>query len=365
MDVATLCTTYQKKMWKSMITRKKLPYSIWDAIDFKNAPVYYMPYSGIHRFEIDTRYCRKCNVELDIRIRHNQFIAHTCMCSADGKTFATRFKLESLFDEITATYIINIFNQHKTRKFPNKLAYWTNLGYSEDEALLKVQEVQTSRSLVSPASQQGAIEYTPRRPEFWINKGYTPDDATKQVATFQVKNGISWYVTKYGKIEGQIKYKQRMKRWMIAYNLALENDPTINERKMTKLGRASKASLAIFQPIYEQYKDDYSIYLGVDDNIEYFLRDNNTLYFYDFVIPELRIIVEYNGSKFHPNKATLTEPEWRDWKCVYSELDADTAFMKDCIKQQLAIANGYTFLTIWDTDPIDASIRTIIDMIEN
>jgi hypothetical protein len=30
MDVATLCTTYQKKMWKSMITRKKLPYSIWD-----------------------------------------------------------------------------------------------------------------------------------------------------------------------------------------------------------------------------------------------------------------------------------------------------------------------------------------------
>jgi hypothetical protein len=364
MNIATLCNTYQKKMWKSMISRKDLQFSIWDVIATMNEKIYYMPYSGYMKFEVTTQHCRKCGTELSVGFRKNQFITNTCKCSNDNKNHATIEKLTTLFNVDTAKEIINQFSARKTRNLPNQTQKWISLGYTEAEALQMVKEVQTQRSAKSPSTQPGVREYSVRCAEYWIKKGYSVEDSQLKVSESQVGNGIDWYISRYGKVEGQIRFDERIKKWLTSYNLALENDPTIAERKAVKLGRASAASLKVFRPIYDKYKDKFKIYLGVDDNVEYFLRADKTLFFYDFTIPELKLIVEFNGSAWHPNTALLSPTQLQEWTGIFTETTADAILAKDYAKKKVAESYGYTVIVIWDTDEVSESINKIEKIIE-
>lgn len=364
MDVETFYKKYQRKMWKSMISRKKLKFSIWDVIKYRNEKVYYMPYSGKHRFEVKTQNCLKCNKELEIGFRKNEFIALTCKCSADNIKHPSIKKLSTLFSEKDAKNILKVFADDKTRNFPNKLNYWIRQGYSHEDATKFIQGIQKDRSIKSPSTKKGAREYSIRTVEYWIKRGYDENEARKKVSEHQVGNGIQWYINRYGKHEGKIRYQQRMSRWIKSYNEALKNDPTINKRKMVRLSKASKQSLNVFLPIYEKYKSCLTIYLGIEDNSEYFLRHEESLFFYDFTIPELKIIIEFNGSKFHPNVNILTEQEIKDWKSLFSNESADVVMAKDILKQKIAEAHGYDYITIWDTDDINNSIQKIENLIK-
>lgn len=365
MDVAMLCDTYQRKMWTSMISRKKLNFSIWDALKFKNEKVYYMPYSGNFKFEVSTRHCLHCGKELEVGFRKNEFIVNVCKCSTDSKTYATKEKLTSMFSGAEADNILHIFSDNKTRNLVNRKKYWISQGYTLNEATAKVAEIQTNRSKLSPATTPGVKEYSVRCAEYWIKKGYSESEAQEQVSKYQIGNGLEWYISRYGESVGTKKFNKRMCKWINSYNMALENDPTIIERKTVKLGKASKQSLVVFESIYLEYKDRISIFLGVDNNQEYFLRNGNTLYFYDFTIPELKIIAEFNGSMFHPNTNILTEHEIQDWKSLYSNLPAEVVIANDIAKIKLAESHGYTLLTIWDTDNIIEAQNKIRNLIEH
>jgi hypothetical protein len=347
-----------------MISRKKLPINIWDVIEHKTENVYYMPYSGIHKFLVNTRHCLHCKTELDISFRKNEFIVNTCKCASDGKRISTIKKLSTLFNYDDAATIYQQFSDAKTRKFPNTLKYWIDQGYSNKEAEEKVREIQTIRSKKSPSAQKGAIGYSIRTKEYWIKKGYTDKEAKEKVSELQVTNGLNWYISKYGWIEGRQKYQKRIKGWLESYKKAIENDPTINERKMVSFCNASKESLQVFLPLYNKYKDKVLIYLGIDESCEYFLRDEKTIYFYDFTIPKLNLIVEYNGSKFHPNCDILTEGELKNWRGLFSNESADVVIAKDNVKRKVAENKNYTVITVWDTDDIDESIGKINKLIK-
>jgi hypothetical protein len=364
MDVATLCSQYQKKMWKSMISRKKLDINIWDVIKYKNEKVFYIPYSGNYKFEVTTRFCYKCKKELEIGFRQNEFIVKTCTCSSDNKNFATKEKLITIFSSSYADMILEKFNKYKTRKLPNRINYWIEKGYTRNEAEEKVSAIQKKRSDFSPASKKGARGYSVRTKEFWINRGYTEDEANVKISQTQVTNGLEWYLSRYGGVEGKTRYKKRIKQWLLSYKKALEDDPTINERKLVPICNASKESLKVLLPLFDKYKNDVIIYLGVEESNEYFLRNEKSIYFYDFVIPELKIIVEYNGSKFHPNTQHLSESELKNWKCLFSNETADLVIAKDTTKKKVAEHNGYTVITVWDTDDVDESIQKISNLIQ-
>ena len=78
------------------------------------------------------------------------------------------------------------------------------------------------------------------------------------------------------------------------------------------------------------------------------------------------IWIEYNGSKFHPRKDSLTEEEWKNWRCLFNEdVDADTKYKYDCLKRDLALKNGFKYLEIWSDDDFDHNIQKSIDFIKN
>ena len=364
MDVGTLCNKYQRKMWQSMISRKKLDFSIWDAILLSNEKVYYMPYSKSVKIEITNRYCYNCNNEITISFIKNEFTANTCVCSKDDKCHATIQKLSTLFDKNTAAEIIQNFSDKKTRNLPNKLHRWVSQGYTEIEATEMIRMNQTVLSNRSPSSKKGVREYSTRCVEYWVKRGYSAIEAQRNVSSTQIGNGLKWYIARYGEIDGHVRYDERIKKWMASYIQALKNDPTIMERKLVKFGCASKESLGLFQPLYDKYKDKFKIYLGITDNVEYFLRNEETIFFYDFTIPQLKLIVEYNGSVWHPNKELLTSTQLLEWKNVYTNAPASVVLAIDEAKRKLAESNGYTVIVIWDTDDVTNSIKKIENIIE-
>jgi hypothetical protein len=153
-------------------------------------------------------------------------------------------------------------------------------------------------------------------------------------------NTIECYLEKFGEEEGLIKWKERLE-------------------KNVSFGSASKESLLIFLPLLEEFKDQFRCYLGHDDSNEWFIWDNDLRkqFRYDFTLREPKLIIEYYGEAFHPNKNRLTGSEWNEWKSPFSKGTADEAFEGDQHKKKLAEENGFKVLELWSSTPVSENIE--------
>lgn len=86
-------------------------------------------------------------------------------------------------------------------------------------------------------------------------------------------------------------------------------------------------------------------------------RLNKKPYFYDLSFPNEKIIIEYNGHMWHPNKNKLTELEWNEWRSIYGNFTADEIYNKDRIKIQFAESLGYEIFEIWSNENLDIQIK--------
>lgn len=137
--------------------------------------------------------------------------------------------------------------------------------------------------------------------------------------------------------------------WIKRHNYYME---TIGYNPMLHLfGKASKSSLIIFEPLVEWCienninKDD--IYIGIEGNKEYFIRNECSVFFYDFTIKSKKIIIEYNGVAFH------AKSESQEWFNPFTKETAKEYMKKRKIKTNTAYENGFKLLEIWsDEEPI-------------
>ena len=100
--------------------------------------------------------------------------------------------------------------------------------------------------------------------------------------------------------------------------------------KKTCIINASKISQELFFGIYEGIKDLNIKCYFAELNHEYgtWIKELNRGVLYDFVIPELKFAIEYNGSRFHPNKEKLTNEEWTKWENPFTHIGADEIYKK-------------------------------------
>jgi hypothetical protein len=127
-------------------------------------------------------------------------------------------RLETLFsDREYISIILTEIKTAKTCKFPNKVSYWINKGYSTDQAQYQVSKIQTKRSALSPSTQKGARGYSNRTIEYWTNKGYDPDTAKRLLRESQTKNGLDWYIQRYEEVEGTERFNNRITQWLEKY----------------------------------------------------------------------------------------------------------------------------------------------------
>jgi len=220
--------------------------------------------------------------------------------------------------------VIKKQSKAKTAHFPNKIEYWINKGYSDEEATQKVREIQTIRSKKSTELTKGSSAYTARSMSYWINKGYSDEEATQKVREIQTTNGIDYYVKKYGKDIGKQMYSARINKWQqTLINKTQSEKDEINYKKrhaidsymyrgmteteaMSKYNKfcqkmkskprqtISKISQDLFFNLHEKLKG--TCYFG-ELNYEQ-LIDNFRV---DFFHKESKVVIEFYGDYFHRN----------------------------------------------------------------
>jgi polyhydroxyalkanoate synthesis regulator phasin len=188
-----------------------------------------------------------------------------------------------------------------------------------------------------------------RSVEYWIEQGYDFEQAEELRKEFHRLNFNTSSVD-YWVMKG------------ISQEEAEKKVSEIFRKKTVKFGRASRESLCYFSDLKDFFeREKKEIRLGVKGNYELSIYDkvNKKMNFYDFSVPELKIIIEYHGERYHPNPERLSKKDWDNWKCYILNnknnfktvvLTADEKYELDQQKKNTAIESGYDYLEIWSYD---------------
>lgn len=195
--------------------------------------------------------------------------------------------------------------------------------------------------------------------EYYLTKGLSLSEAINERLRKGYINSLESYILKYGKIKGTEKFNKRKEKWINTLNS--KTDEEKNEILRKKLTRGylfySKVAYDFFIQLDFLIKDlKLKTFFGKN---EYYIYDSNKkiIRFYDFAIPELNIIIEYNGSHCHVNIEKLTEDEIVNWINPYNNKNAAETLKYDNIKLDIAKKRGFKVYTIWDTDCVNTNLN--------
>ena len=137
----------------------------------------------------------------------------------------------------------------------------------------------------------------------------------------------------------------------------------INARQKGKAGfsKASKTSIKFFLPLYTYLIEDkgissQDIFWGVEASSEYMIMHEGKRYYYDFTILSLKVIVEFNGHRFHPSSPSSS------WVHPYNpNITALVKYQYDSFKRDLAIKSGFKVIVVFDNNP--PKIKDLLNLI--
>ena len=207
---------------------------------------------------------------------------------------------------------------------PYSIEYWIKTGLSEDDAKLKIRNKNHNCK------------------EYWTSRGFENDEAERKASKSADTNSLDAKIIRHGEDVGNKKYKDTCD--------LLSSSWTMKSVGHWNFG-TSKAACELFDNISNLtnekcfYKSEFS-----KINKEWYLSDENGINFYDFTIPNLKIIIEFNGEHVHPRKDKLTKDKWNSWKHAFSKKNADAIHIQDQEKIHKAIINGYNVLVLWSKD---------------
>lgn len=95
----------------------------------------------------------------------------------------------------------------------------------------------------------------------------------------------------------------------------------------------------------EKYISDYLDKKGIKHIHQYCIPGIS--FVYDIYIPELKLIIEYNGNFWHMNPLFYNATDRRSKN---ETICAQEIWDRDKVKKRLALENGYLFETIWESD---------------
>lgn len=306
-------------------------------------------------------------------------------------------------------------NKTKLPLFSDKqtqVNFWLFRGWTTDEALHKIFEIQSKNGIKGNKvlSQLIRDEYKKVRNnyiDYYLEKGMSIDEATQSLKEKQATFSKKKLIEQYGEEVGNKKLIHRNNKWITSlkenndwdalsklkdsnsfeyclkktngdrskatelydekckqkdnaslkyFKRICKNDKDaveqFNALKQKKLlcGYTSKESIEYFDKIVESVSElkEYDLYYG--NKNEYYINDGR-IYFYDFTIPKLKLIIEYRDIGFHPNP-NWDELKWNSWRSVFNKFDADKVFSFDQEKKMIAEKKGFKVIELY-SDEID------------
>lgn len=319
MTLQEIKNKYKKKSWLRLCTLHSI--DKWALLEDTGEPIFPGKYHIGKAPPITSKVCLLCNTKFSIGIHKNSFIAiKNCKCGHDGTNNATIGKLLSFYTIEVCESIINSIVSSRRKGLPNTKDYWIERGYSEKDIAQQIAKVQKSRSDRSPAAQPGAKGYTNRFIEYWIKKGYNTEEAAIKLKESQVRNGLDYYIKRFGESEGVIRYNDRIARWLSAPN------------NITLASGRSKNSIQLFEKIGTGYYGDS----------EKTVRGKTKVHRVDFLSNNK--IIEFFGDYWHGNPNMYSSSDRIRKKLVKDVWEHDKRKISDLIE------SGYKVLVIWESD---------------
>jgi hypothetical protein len=249
----------------------------------------------------------------------------------------------------------NKIEDHIRTLRPVNIEYWVKNGYSEEEAVLQI-EGQKMVSLRGCIARFGKIEGEKiwkerenKRSEagkkgssnlqYWLNKGYSEEEAVIKRKEKQTTFSLEKCIEKYGEVEGKKRFTERQSKW----NKSLSTGGNL------KIGY-SKISQELFYELLKNYniKDREKVYFG-SHNKEYKLeKEDGGIWLYDFTDLKNKKIIEFNGDMYHGNPKKYKADDYPH--PFRKTITAQEMWDKDKQKIDVAIKEGFEVLVIWDSE---------------
>ena len=306
--------------------------------------------------------------------------------------YITRKYLEPVAYDLAKKHYFNLLTEQEILDIKEcsrwRVVFWTIRGYNEEYAKRIISDLQSKnayKNLARPEEDRNRTN--PKRKEYWLDKGFSEDEAINRISISQSTFSLSKCIEKFGEEKGMEIWETRQKKWQES----LQNNPNIDEinsrkdsssfdwalrkcngdveqakivyteRKVRKHPgkRYSKESIVLLNPIYE-----HCIFLGIPKdeilwkNYEYSIKDDLSLFFYDFTILNLNIIIEYHGIAFHPKSLNS------NWKQPFGKVSIEKAFYTDQRKKTLAESFGFQYYYVW-SDETDGFVEKMKHIIES
>lgn len=235
--------------------------------------------------------------------------------------------------------------------------YWMSKGLSENDASNKVSEIQrqnsTKRTKTSYKNHSSKIKYSLG---YWTSRGYSIEESEllREPYLRPMLTDLDSFIERHGKTKGKKLYDDKIKKYK----------KTCEENKHTRksAGYVSRESLNFFIKLYKKCRrlglkrDD--IYFGIDGSKEFFIRHKgveNKGRFFDFTIPSISVIIEYNGVFWHPRR----ECDWNNPWITY-----DDAMLVETEKKNLCLTRNYDLFIVWSDDDLDTKLNELFTEIK-
>ena len=278
-------------------------------------------------------------------------------------------KTGKLYTEKEAVYKVRSFRK-------SNIEHWIEKGYTIEESELMVREFQkeNSEKFIKKALSEPEryIGRTQTQTEYWIKRGFSKEESIKLIKEIQDNSSLSYFIKKHGDEEGFKKYNDRLNKISYTSSRRFYVDKygedegniifnEINLKRIVKFNKSSKEAYNFLKPIYKYIRkngiDIKDIYWGVGSSNEWFINFNNCLFFYDFTIKSLKIIIEYHGISFHPKEGDLS------WKSFYGD-KYEHKIKVDKLKKEISEINGFKYFCVYSDDDLKTKQEELIEIIK-
>lgn len=216
--------------------------------------------------------------------------------------------------------------------------------------------------------------------EYWISRGYDKQEAEDKVSklmSLRPNFSLDYCIEKYGFDKGYKVWKKRNDDWQNTLkSKSQEEIDEINakkaitlERMISKYGEeqgtiryrhwlsnvggefsnlSSKSARMFFLRLYKRLAkrgivEREDCYFEVGDRREYCLYNIGKRSYYDFTIPKIKLIVEYNGVAFHAKEGD------HEWKSAFG-MTYEESIERDSYKKKLANERGFEIFYVWEDE---------------
>jgi hypothetical protein len=160
---------------------------------------------------------------------------------------------------------------------------------------------------------------------------------------------IDRYIEKFGTDIGTQKY-----------NAYLNKIKNISWKRV-----ASKISLDhILPPIYEYGYRLNEIFIGLNPSKEFQLVYEDKIYWYDCVIPDIKLVIEFNSLAWHCSPELMTLEDFKSWKPPKGNSKPEEKYIYDLHKIRAVEHSGYEAIVIWQEHGLDYNHKLIKHMIK-